>query len=81
MKQADRLLDAVEVHIHFVGGPLQLENRRFMPLVEQQVASVEKAGHSHDDQKCRDRQNQEQRKASLQAGRLNDGHPRPRAIE
>jgi hypothetical protein len=37
MKQADRLLDAVEVHVHFVGGSLQLEDRCFVPPVEQHI--------------------------------------------
>jgi hypothetical protein len=79
MEQPDAFLDAGKMHVHLVGGALKLEQRRFMPLVEQQVAGVEKAGHAHDDQECRDGQDQEQCEAPLQAGRLKDGHPRPHA--
>ena len=73
MKQPYPLFDADEVHVHLVGGPLQLENRGLPPLVEQQVARIEKTRDPHDDQKQGHGDDQQDGEALLQAGGA-EGH-------
>jgi hypothetical protein len=76
MKHPDSLLDVDEVHIHLMRSSLQLEDRRLAPLVENQIAGIEEAGHPYYDQKHRDGQDQKEGETALQAGRP-DGHSKP----
>ena len=55
MEQLDPFLDAAKPHVDLVAGALQLEDRRLPPLVEQQIARIEKPGDPHADQQQRDR--------------------------
>jgi hypothetical protein len=48
-----------------MSGPLELENRRLLPLVQQKVTGEEKADEPYDEQKGQDGQDQIERKAPL----------------
>ena len=51
VKQPNAVLNAAEVHVHFVSRPLQPEDRRITPLIEQQIAGVEESRDAHDEEK------------------------------